>query len=142
MGKHDAFHPAAPETKKAHGRQVNVQTELSSPPVSTQLLQQSEFPLFSQLLNSWVLTSTSTYIQRLVAVLGMEGKTRLIRYIEISIFDVRCSIYRGVETRCFDLWKLSIVRYPRYIQISIFDVRYFDVSTRSMRCIESTTFDV
>ena len=41
VGKHDAFHLIAHETKKAHERQINVQTELTSPPGSNQPQQQT-----------------------------------------------------------------------------------------------------
>ena len=57
---HDAFHPIAHETK-AHKRLINLQTGLTSPPVSTQLRTASESRLFPQLTNSCLLTTDYQY---------------------------------------------------------------------------------
>ena len=53
------FRPITHETKKTRKRLFNVQTELTVPPVSTQLHHRSEFPLFPQLLTT---TSTVTAV--------------------------------------------------------------------------------
>ena len=61
IGKHDSVHPFAHETKKVHKRLINMQTGLTNIAGGIHSTTASEFPLFPQLTNLWLLTTDNQY---------------------------------------------------------------------------------